>query len=98
MTAPGGKKLTQLDVMSGGMPGVADLSRPCWRLPADSPRNPACTRNTGTTFGKGTTKYPPGTCSVQVISKLDNMHNNYLNAGAFYEGKTASQRVSFTLA
>lgn len=97
VTAPGGVKLTQLDVMDGGSPKVTSLSRPCWDLPADSACNPSWTWNTGATYGNGTARYPPGTYTVQVISKLNGMHNNYRQAGALYEGKTASHTITFKL-
>ena len=98
VTTPDGRKLSQLDSNNTGMVSSMSLSRVCWELPADSPCNLFALWNTGATFGNGTAKYPPGTYTVQAISKLNNMHDNYLNAGALYEGKTASQRVSFTLA
>jgi len=97
VTTPGGSTLQQLDVMLGGTPGVASLQRPCWDALADSPCAPSYTWNTGATFGNGTAKYPPGTYTVQVISKLNNMQNNYRQAGQLYEGRTASQKVTFTL-
>lgn len=97
VTAPGGMKLTQLDVIDGGSPGVASLSRPCWDLPADSACNPTWAWNTGAMYSNGTAKYRPGTYTVQVISKLNNMHNNYRQAGALYEGKTASHTITFKL-
>jgi len=97
VTAPDGRTLSQLDVISGSATDVVSLSRPCWELPPDSTCNPPYTWNTGATYGNGTAKYPAGTYTVQVISKLNNMHHNYLNTGALYEGKTASQRITFTL-
>jgi hypothetical protein len=98
VTAPDGRKLSQLDSNNTGMVSSISLSRICWDLPADSPCNLFSTWNTGATFVNGTAKYPPGTYTVQVISKLNNMHNIYRNGGALYEGKTASQRVSFKIA
>lgn len=98
VTAPGSSTLTQLETIStGGSPGVADLKRLCWDDPAGSPCNPGYTWNTGAKYGNGTAKYPPGTYTVQVISKLNNMHNNYKNGGQLYVGKTVSEKVTFTL-
>jgi hypothetical protein len=98
VTTPGGSTLTQLDTLSaGGSPGVADLKRVCWDDPAGSPCIPSYTWNTGAKYGNGTAKYPPGTYTVQIISKLNNMHNNYRNAGQLYTGKTVSEKVTFTL-
>ena len=98
VTAPGGSTLTQLDTLSaGGSPGVADLKRLCWDDPAGSPCNPGYTWNTGAKYGNGTAKYPPGPYTVQVISRLNNMHNNYKNGGQLYVGKTVSEKVTFTL-
>jgi hypothetical protein len=98
VTAPDGSTLTQLDTLSaGGSPGVADLKRLCWDDPAGSPCNPGYTWNTGAKYGNGTAKYPPGTYSVQVISKLNNMQSNYKNGGQLYVGKTVSEKITFTL-
>ena len=98
VTTPGGSTLTQLDTISaGGSPGVADLKRLCWDDPAGSPCNPGYTWNTGAKYGNGTAKYPPGTYTAQVISKLNNMQSNYKNGGQLYVGKTVSEKVTFTL-
>jgi hypothetical protein len=70
----------------------------CWDSDLMAPDcNPAYTWDTGATYSNGTVKYPSGTYTVMVISKLKNMHNNYKNAGQLYIGKTASNRVTFTL-
>jgi len=98
VTAPDGRILTQLDIKSSsGSTGVADLQRICWDDPAGSPCNPGYTWNTGAMYGNGTAKYPPGTYTVQVRSNLNNMHNNYRNAGQLYVGKTVSEKITFTL-
>ena len=39
----------------------------------------------------------PGTYTIHVVSKLNNMHNNYKNGGQLYVGKTVSEKVTFTL-
>jgi Domain of unknown function (DUF3821) len=71
----------------------------CWNSWAD---DGLCTGagdswDTGAVYSNGTFMYPPGTYTVYVISKLNNMHNNYKNAGQWYIGKTVSEKVTFTL-
>ncbi|OPX61796.1 MULTISPECIES: DUF3821 domain-containing protein [unclassified Methanoregula] len=100
VTSPDGKILQDLDVTTDGTPGVFSLRRVCWDKAAEA----ACTLGTGTTAwntgakdSNGNAKYKPGVYTVQVISKLNNMHNTYRNAGQLYTGHTASQKISFTL-
>ena len=96
---PSGTNMTELDVMtSTGVKTTESLRRSCWDSDLIAPDcTPAYTWDTGATYSNGTARYPSGTYTVQVISKLNNMHNNYRNGGMLYTGKTASQKVTFTL-
>jgi len=100
VTDPDGKILQDLDVITDSTPGTFSLRRVCW----DNAAVANCNLGTGTTAwntgakdGNGNAKYKPGVYTVQVISKLNNMHNTYRNAGQLYTGHTASQKISFTL-
>ena len=44
-----------------------------------------------------TSTYPPGTYTVNVVSKLNNMQTNYLSGGAPYPGRTVSETKTITL-
>jgi hypothetical protein len=100
VTDPDGKILQDLDITTDGTPGIFSLRRVCWDKAAVAP----CTLgmattswNTGAKDSNGNAKYKPGIYTVQIISKLNNMHNTYRNAGQLYTGHTASQKISFTL-
>ncbi len=52
---------------------------------------------TGATDIHGQYAYPVGTYTITAESQLNNMKDNYKNAGADYTGKTVSQSVTLTL-
>jgi len=52
---------------------------------------------TGALDRNGQYAYPAGTYTVSVESKLNNMKDNYKNAGADYTGKTVTQAYTVTL-
>ncbi len=97
---PSGNNLTELAVTTdAGVKTTESLRKSCWDSNLIAPDcNPSYTWDTGATNSNGTARYPSGTYTVQVISKLNNMHNNYKNAGQLYVGKTVSGKVSFILA
>ncbi len=100
VVTPSGKTLTELGVTTdGGAKTTESLLRSCWDTTLMAPNcNPTYTWDTGATLSNGTAKYPSGTYTVQVISKLNNLKNNYKNGGQLYVGKTVSEKVTFTLA
>jgi hypothetical protein len=100
VTDPAGNILTELAVTTdAGTKTTESLRKVCWDSTLVSPDcKPAYTWDTGATLSNGSSRYPSGTYTVQVISKLNNMHNDYKNAGLLYTGKTASGKITFTLA
>jgi hypothetical protein len=101
---PDGKILEELNVTTYIGPTALEyktnesLLQSCWNSWEDDGLCSANTWDTGAVYSNGTPIYPPGTYTVYVISKLNNMHNNYRNAGQWYIGKTVSDNVTFTLA
>jgi hypothetical protein len=72
------------------------LTKVCWQNTAE-PCVPNWRWNTAALDGPGTPVYPAGNYTVRVVSRLNNMNNNYKNAGQPYTGKTVSADVTFVL-
>jgi uncharacterized protein YaiE (UPF0345 family) len=53
--------------------------------------------NTSACNPSGEEAYPPGTYVVFVMSRLNNMYDNYLSGGAAYTGRTVSETKTITL-
>jgi len=53
--------------------------------------------NTSACNPSGEEAYPPGTYVVFVLSRLNNLYDNYLSGGAAYTGRTVSETKTITL-
>jgi hypothetical protein len=94
---PSGNTLTTLqatDSWGHGL-GPQPLTRVCWM------NDPVCIPEwrwrTAALNASGKPLYPAGNYTVRLVSKLNNMNNNYKNGGQPYIGKTVSADVTFTL-
>ena len=79
-----------------GTPANQPLNQICWEHTA-GPCLPASSGTRGAVDAANNPVYPAGTYTVQIVSRLNNMQENYKNAGQPYTGHTVSQTISFTL-
>jgi PKD repeat protein len=96
-----GATLTALynnSVSAGPIAGPISLSRNFVNIPSWYWNTSTASWQTAAYDGTGGYATPPGTYTVRAVSTLNNMKDNYRNAGADYTGKTVSPIYTITLA